>query len=127
VGACYAGGLAGTVSAGISGGRTGTGAFASFGAAGVAAGAEYLDSPGSETGFISKAGCIDLLGVGFEITISSVETSDGFTVSLATGPSGREGAAAAAGSSFFFGGSSSFFSSFGSSVLLTLANLVILR
>jgi hypothetical protein len=77
---------------------------------------------------MSIAGCIDFLGVGLEITISSVDAADFFTVSVATAP--FVGGATSAS----FGLTGSFFSSFGFSsssgsaslVLLALINLVTL-
>lgn len=77
------------------------------------------------TGFISKAGYIDLLGVGFEIIIPSVDAADGFLVSEETGPS----LASAGGASLGFGASvfSSFFSSsFSSSFAVSFLATVLL-
>lgn len=99
------------------------------GTGGVGYGLLYLDSPGSAILFMSSAGYIDLLGVGFEIIMSLVDTSDGFTISCATGPgAGIADAVLAAGSIFgtTTGTTASFFSSFGSSVLLALTTLVTL-
>ena len=76
------------------------------------------------TGFISKAGYIDLLGVGFEIIIPSVDAADGFIVSEETGPSlaSAGGASLGFGASVFFSSffSSSFSSSFAVSFLATV-------